>query len=40
MTPVPDAPSEPPMTRAYLGVVIVEIVVLLALWVFQQRYSL
>ena len=35
-----DAAPEPPMGRTYLAVVIVEILVLLALFALQQRFSL
>jgi hypothetical protein len=40
MLPPPGATPEPPMTRTYVAVVIVEVLVLLALWTLQQRYSL
>lgn len=40
MTPPQDAVPEPSMTRAYIRVVIVEVLVLLALWTLQQRFSL
>ena len=40
MTPTPRVTPEPPMTRSYLLVLIVQLLVLLALWAFQQRFSL
>ncbi len=40
MTPTPGATPEPPMTRSYVMVLLVQALVLLALWVFQQRFSL
>jgi hypothetical protein len=40
MTPKPGVTPEPPMTRSYLTVLIVQALVLLALWAFQQRFSL
>jgi len=36
--PMPDA-AEAPMTRRYVAVVVVEVVVLLGLWLLQRAFS-
>jgi hypothetical protein len=40
MTTPHDGTPDPPMTRMYVGVLIVQACVLLALWMFQQYFSL
>lgn len=38
--PSPASTPEPPMTRTYVLVLVVQALVLLALWALQQRFSL
>ena len=39
MNPEPGRESDSPMTKTYVGVLILEVVIVVALWVFQRVFS-
>jgi hypothetical protein len=39
MNPEPGRTSDTPMTKTYVGVLILEVVIVVALWVFQRMFS-
>ena len=39
MNPEPGRESDTPMTKTYVGVLILEVVIVVALWVFQRMFS-
>ena len=39
MNPEPGRNSDTPMTKTYVGVLILEVVIVVALWVFQRMFS-
>ena len=39
MNPEPGRESDSPMTKTYVGVLILEVVIVVALWVFQRMFS-
>ena len=39
MNPEPRLESDTPMTKTYVGVLILEVVIVVALWVFQRTFT-
>jgi len=39
MNPEPGRDSDTPMTKTYVGVLILEVVIVVTLWVFQRMFS-
>ena len=39
MNPEPGRDNDTPMTKTYVGVLILEVVIVVALWVFQRVFS-
>ena len=39
MNPEPGRDSDTPMTKTYVGVLVLEVAIVVALWVFQRMFS-